>query len=80
MSDWKAVITWPIANAAAKALVRKHSGVTGDIDFDSSCWVQSLFCKIGFLRCRKASSKVDIYQKLLEKRLNDFFCIKSLQK
>ena len=35
MSNRGAVITWTAANAAAKALIKKYPGVTGDIDLDS---------------------------------------------
>ena len=31
-----AVITWSVANAATKNLIKKYPGVTGDIDLDSS--------------------------------------------
>ena len=65
MSNWGAVITWSIANAAAIALMRKNLKVIGDIDLDSSYWAQSLFRRIGFSRRRKTSAKL-IYQNPLE--------------
>ena len=60
MSNRGALITWSIANAAVKALIKKYPGVTGDNDVDSSPWVQSLFRRMGFSRHRKTSAKVDI--------------------
>ena len=55
-----AVITWAVANAAAKALMRKYPGMIGNIDIDSSSWAQSLFRRMGYVKRRKTSSKVDI--------------------
>ena len=60
MSNRGAVITWAIANAAAKALMRKYPGMVGEIDIESSSWAQSLFRRMGYVRRRKTSSKVDI--------------------
>ena len=60
MSNRGAVITWSIANSAAKALMRKYPGIVGDIDIDSSSWAQSLFLCMGFVKRRKTSSKLDI--------------------
>ena len=60
MSNRGAVITWSIANAAAKALMRKYPGIVGNIDIDSSSWAQSLFRRMKFVKRRKTSSKVDI--------------------
>ena len=60
MSNRGAVITWSIANAAAKVLMRKYPGTVGNIDIDSSSWAQSLFRRMKFVKRRKTSSKVDI--------------------
>ena len=60
MSNIGAVITWAIANAAAKALMRNYPGMVGEIDIESSSWAQSLFRRMGYVRRRKTSSKVDI--------------------
>ena len=49
MSNWGAVTTWSITNVTAKAQIRKYLGVIGDIIVDYSCWVQSLFCRMGFV-------------------------------
>ena len=38
LSSRGAVITWAVANAAAKALMKKYPGVIGEIDVDSSYW------------------------------------------
>lgn len=46
MSNWRAAITWSIANAATKALIGKYPGVISGIDVDSSCWLEVLFCRI----------------------------------
>ena len=60
MSNRGAVITWSIANAAAKVLMRKYPGTVGNIDIDSSSWALSLFRRMKFVKRRKTSSKVDI--------------------
>ena len=44
----------------ANALIKQNSGVVGDIDVSSSLWAASLFRRMGFLKRRKTSSKVDI--------------------
>ena len=54
------VINTTIANPTANALIRRNPGVVGDIDVNSSRWVASLFRRIGFVKRRKTSSKVDI--------------------
>lgn len=60
MNNRGAVITRSVANAAAKAFMRKHPGIVGDIDIDSSSWAQSLFRRMNYVKRRKTSSKVDI--------------------
>ena len=62
MSNRGAVITWSIANASAKALIRKYPNVVSDIDFDSSYWAQGIFRRMGFSRCRKTFTKVDLLE------------------
>ena len=54
------VINTTIANPTANALIKRNPGVVGDIDINSSHWVDSLFRRIGFVKRRKTSSKVDI--------------------
>lgn len=60
MSNRGAVITWSIANAAAKALIRKYPNIIGDINLESSYWAQSLFRRMGFCRRRKTCAKIDL--------------------
>ena len=60
MSNRGAVISRSIANSAAKALMKKHPGIIGNIDVDSSSWAQSLFRRMGYSRRRHTSAKVDI--------------------
>lgn len=57
ISNRGAIIIWSVVTAAAKAFIKKYPGV---IDVDSSSWAQSLFYRMGFLRRRKISAKVDI--------------------
>ena len=61
LSSRGAVITWAVANAAAKALMKKYPGVIGEIDVDSSYWAQSLFRRMGFTKRRKTSTKVSLF-------------------
>ena len=60
ISNRGAVIIWSVATAAAKAFIKKYPGAIGVIDVDSSSSAQSLFNRMGFLRRRKISAKVDI--------------------
>ena len=60
MNNCGAVITWSVANDAAKALIRKCLSVTIVISVDFSSWAQGLFCWMGFSRGQKTSVKVDI--------------------
>ena len=73
MSNRGAVITWSIANSA---LMRKYPGIVGDIDIDSSTWAQSLFRRMGFVKRRKTSSKVDIPEAARKEIEYVFFCTK----
>ena len=54
------MINTTIANAMANALIKRTPGVVGDIDFNSSHWAAGLFRRMGFVKRRKISSKVDI--------------------
>ena len=54
------VINTTIANATAKALMLRNPGVIGHIDIESSVWARSLFHRVGFVKRRKTSAKVDI--------------------
>ena len=77
MSNRGAVITWSVANAAAKTSIKKNPGVTGDIDVDSS-WAQSLIRRMGFSRCWKTSAKVDIPADA-RKEIEHCFCMRLFQ-
>ena len=61
LSSRGAVITWAVANAAVKALMKKYPGVIGEIDVDSSYWAQSLFRRMGFTKRRKTLTKVSLF-------------------
>ena len=54
------VINASIANATAHALIKRHPQCIGNIDLESSFWAKSLFHRMGFVRRRKTSSKVEI--------------------
>ena len=45
----------------ANALIKRTPGVVGDIDFNSSHWAAGLFRRMGFVKRRKTSSKVDTH-------------------
>lgn len=54
------VINTSIANATARALIDRNPNLVGNIDLESSSWARSLFRRMGFVRRRKTSSKVEI--------------------
>ena len=60
LSNRGGVINTTIANATAKALIKRNPGECGIIDIESSRWAYSLFKRMGYVRRRKTSSKVDI--------------------
>ena len=60
LSNRGGVISTTTANATANALIKRNPSVVGDIDANSSRWVASLFRRMGFVKRRKTSSKVDI--------------------
>ena len=62
-SDRGAVISMAVATSTAKALMKKHPNIVGRIDLYSSSWAQSLFRRIGFVRRRHTSAKVNIPDK-----------------
>ena len=78
MSNWGAVITWSIDDATTEAVIRKYPDVVGDINLDSLYWEQSLFRIMGFSRCRKTSTKVDLPESA-QKAIEYFFfsCMKA---
>ena len=79
MSNRGVVITWSIAYATAKALIRKYPIVVGDINVDSSYWAQSLFRRMGFSRLRKTSTKVDLPESV-RKEIEYFFLYGNVSK
>ena len=52
------VINTSIANA--RALIQRFPQVVGNIDLESTAWARSLFKRMGFVKRRKTSSKVEI--------------------
>ena len=58
-----AVISRASAVSAAKALLKKYPNAVGNIDLDSSQWAKSLFLRMGFVKRRFTSTKVDIPEK-----------------
>ena len=72
MSNWGAVITWSIDDATTEAVIRKYPDAVGDINLDSLYWEQSLFRIMGFSRCRKTSTKVDLPESA-QKAIEYFF-------
>ena len=62
-SNRGAVISRLSAVSAAKAVIKKYPNVIGNIDLDSSQWAKSLFVRMGFVKRRVTSAKVDIPEK-----------------
>ena len=60
LSNRGGVVNTVIANATAKALMKRYPNVVGEIDVDNSRWAKSLFQRMNFVKRRKTSSKVDI--------------------
>ena len=54
------VISSSIATSTAKALVSGNPGYVGQIDLESSSWAQSLFRRMGFVRRRGTTAKLEI--------------------
>ena len=54
------VISKSIATSTAKALISRNPGYAGQIDLESSSWVQSLFRRMGFVRRRGTTAKLEI--------------------
>lgn len=54
------VINVSIANATARALINRYPNSVGNIDIESSSWARSIFRRMGFVRRRKTSSKIEI--------------------
>ena len=54
------VISRSIATSTAKALISRNPGYVGQIDLESSSWAQSLFLRLGFVRRRGTTAKLEI--------------------
>ena len=58
-----AVVSRASAVSAAKALLDKYPNAVGNIELESSHWAKSLFWRMGFVKRRFTSAKVDIPEK-----------------
>ena len=63
LSNRGAVISRTGAIAAATALLKKYPKIVGKIDLESSSWAKSLFMRMGYVRRKNTSSKVEIPDK-----------------
>ena len=54
------VINRCIANATARALMNRYPNLIGNIDLEESSWARSMFRRMGLVRRRKTSSKIEI--------------------
>ena len=63
LSNRGAVISRAGAITAATALLKKYPKIVGEIDLESSSWAKSLFMRMGYVRRKNTSSKVEIPDK-----------------
>ena len=54
------VISRSVATSTAKVLISCNPGYVGQIDLESSSWAQSLFRRMGFVRRRGTTAKLEI--------------------
>ena len=54
------LINTSIANATARALIQIFLQAVGNIDLESTAWAPSLFKRMGYVKRRKTSSKLEI--------------------
>ena len=54
------IISRSVATSTAKVLITCNPRYVGQIDLESSSWVQSLFCRMGFVCRRRTTAKVEI--------------------
>ena len=54
------VISRSIATSTAKALISRNPGYVGQIDLELSSWAQSLFRRMGFVRRKGTTAKLEI--------------------
>ena len=59
-SNCSNVISRSIATSTATALISRNPGYVGQIDLESSSWAQSLFRRMGFVRRRGTTAKLEI--------------------
>jgi len=60
LSSRGSVITRAVATNPAKALIKQNPGLIADLDLESSAWAQSLYRRMGYVRRRHTTTKVDI--------------------
>ena len=63
LSNREAVISRAGAITAATALLKKYPKIVGKIDLESSSWAKSLFMRMGYVRRKNTSLKVEIPDK-----------------
>ena len=54
------IISISIATSTAKGLISRNPGYVGQIDLESSSWAQGLFRRMGFVRRRGTTAKLEI--------------------
>ena len=54
------IVNTVVANATAKALMKRYPNVVGETDVENSRWAKRLFQRMNFVKRRKTPSKVDI--------------------
>ena len=58
-SNCSNVISRSIATSTATALISRNPGYVGQIDLESSSWTQNLFRRMGFVRRRGTTAKLE---------------------
>ena len=59
LSKGDGIVNTTVVNAIAKALISKYAHLVVQVDVDSSCWAQSLFSRMNFVKRSKTSSKIE---------------------
>ena len=65
-SNRGSVVTRGVAVSTAEALRTRNSHLIGNVDVESSDWVQSLYSKMGFQRRQATTSKLEIKEGALK--------------
>ena len=65
-SNRGSVITLAVAVSTAKALMTRNPHLIGNVDVESSHWVQSLYHRMGFRRRQATTSKLEIQEGALK--------------